>query len=159
MLLFSVQPMIGKMVLPIFGGTPAVWNTCLVFFQGTLLCGYLLAHGVGRAGWIGACVVSLGLYLLGLRGLLATLGYLVQPIVLERRRRSSSFRRRAVPALVSARSFVAFGHTATGLVSATAPLVQSLVCSDRSSPGRLIHISSMPRAMRAVCWRSWPIHS
>ena len=41
-LLFSVQPMIGKMVLPVFGGTPAVWNTCLVFFQGTLLCGYLL---------------------------------------------------------------------------------------------------------------------
>ena len=44
-LLFSVQPMIGKMVLPVLGGTPAVWNTCLVFFQVTLLCGYLLAHG------------------------------------------------------------------------------------------------------------------
>ena len=33
LLLFSVQPMIGKMVLPILGGTPGVWNTCLVFFQ------------------------------------------------------------------------------------------------------------------------------
>ena len=43
-LLFSVQPMIGKMVLPVFGGTPAVWNTCLVYFQVMLLGGYLFAH-------------------------------------------------------------------------------------------------------------------
>ena len=33
-LLFSVEPMIGKMVLPVFGGTPAVWNTCLRFLSG-----------------------------------------------------------------------------------------------------------------------------
>ncbi|HTG72218.1 MAG TPA: hypothetical protein VMB70_00525, partial [Terriglobia bacterium] len=39
-LLFSVQPMIGKMLLPRLGGTPAVWNTCLVFFQALLLLGY-----------------------------------------------------------------------------------------------------------------------
>ncbi len=32
-LLFLVQPMIGKMILPLLGGTPAVWNTCMVFFQ------------------------------------------------------------------------------------------------------------------------------
>jgi len=38
LLLFSVQPMIGKMVLPVFGGTPSVWNTCLVYFQVMLLC-------------------------------------------------------------------------------------------------------------------------
>jgi len=37
-LLFSVEPMIGKMVLPVFGGTPSVWNTCLVYFQVMLLC-------------------------------------------------------------------------------------------------------------------------
>ena len=36
------EPMIGKMVLPVFGGTPAVWNTCLVYFQVMLLGGYLL---------------------------------------------------------------------------------------------------------------------
>ena len=52
-LLFSVEPMIGKMVLPVFGGTPAVWNACLVFFQGTLLCGYLLSHGMRRTGCTG----------------------------------------------------------------------------------------------------------
>ena len=47
-LLFSVQPMIGKMVLPVLGGTPAVWNTCLVYFQVMLLGGYLFAHGISR---------------------------------------------------------------------------------------------------------------
>ena len=43
-LLFFVEPMIGKMVLPYLGGTPSVWNTCLVFFQVSLLLGYLYAH-------------------------------------------------------------------------------------------------------------------
>ena len=43
-LLFLVQPMVGKMVLPLVGGTPAVWNTCMVFFQAVLLAGYSYAH-------------------------------------------------------------------------------------------------------------------
>lgn len=43
-LLFVLEPMIGKMLLPLLGGTPAVWNTCLVFFQAMLLAGYLYAH-------------------------------------------------------------------------------------------------------------------
>lgn len=43
-LLFVVQPMFAKMVLPRLGGTPAVWNTCMVFYQAALLAGYLYAH-------------------------------------------------------------------------------------------------------------------
>src|SRR5207302_2287708 len=43
-LLFLVQPMIGKTLLPMLGGTPAVWNTCMVFFQALLLAGYAYAH-------------------------------------------------------------------------------------------------------------------
>src|SRR5262245_34064135 len=39
-----VQPMVGKMVLPLLGGSPAVWNACMVFFQALLLLGYLYAH-------------------------------------------------------------------------------------------------------------------
>jgi hypothetical protein len=39
-LLFTAEPMIGKMVLPLFGGTPAVWNTCLLYFQLVLLGAY-----------------------------------------------------------------------------------------------------------------------
>jgi hypothetical protein len=43
-LLFSVQPLFAKMVLPLLGGAPAVWNTCLVFFQIVLLGGYAYSH-------------------------------------------------------------------------------------------------------------------
>ena len=44
-LMFLVEPMIARMVLPLLGGAAAVWNTCLVFFQAILLCGYAYAHG------------------------------------------------------------------------------------------------------------------
>lgn len=43
-LLFLVQPMMGRTLLPSFGGSPATWATCLVFFQATLLAGYAYAH-------------------------------------------------------------------------------------------------------------------
>src|SRR4051794_28371800 len=51
-LLFMVQPMFAKMVLPRLGGSPAVWNACVLFFQTTLLVGYLYAHLTVR--WLGA---------------------------------------------------------------------------------------------------------
>lgn len=47
-LLFLVQPMIAKAVLPVLGGSPAVWNTAMVFFQASLLAGYLYTHGLAR---------------------------------------------------------------------------------------------------------------
>jgi hypothetical protein len=43
-LLFMVQPMFTKMLLPLLGGTPAVWNTSMLFFQTALLAGYAYAH-------------------------------------------------------------------------------------------------------------------
>jgi len=43
-LLFLVEPMAAKQLLPVFGGSAAVWITCLVFFQTALLCAYLYAH-------------------------------------------------------------------------------------------------------------------
>ena len=52
-LLFQVQPIIGKVILPWYGGTAAVWTTCMLFFQAVLLLGYLYAHGLetwARAG-------------------------------------------------------------------------------------------------------------
>jgi hypothetical protein len=47
-LLFQVQPLIGKFILPWFGGMPAVWTTCLLFFQVLLLGGYAYAHWLTR---------------------------------------------------------------------------------------------------------------
>ena len=51
-LLFVVELMIGRMVLPMLGGTPAVWNTCMLFFQALLLAGYGYAHVT--TAWLGA---------------------------------------------------------------------------------------------------------
>jgi hypothetical protein len=50
-LLFLIEPMVAKMILPFLGGTPAVWNMSLFFFQALLLMGYLYAH-LGNA-WLG----------------------------------------------------------------------------------------------------------
>src|SRR6266702_7528243 len=48
-LLFAVQLMLGKYFLPWFGGTPAMWTTCMFFFQVLLLAGYAYAHAL--ANW------------------------------------------------------------------------------------------------------------
>jgi spermidine synthase len=45
-LLFQVQPLIGKMILPWFGGSASVWTTCMLFFQATLLFGYIYSHWI-----------------------------------------------------------------------------------------------------------------
>jgi spermidine synthase len=66
-LLFLLQPMVAKMILPKFGGAPAVWSTCMVFFQATLLAGYAYAHLTTR--WLGVrrqALAHLGLMLLPL---------------------------------------------------------------------------------------------
>ena len=47
-LLFAVQPIFAKLILPWFGGTAAVWTTCLVFFQVALLAGYFYAYAIAR---------------------------------------------------------------------------------------------------------------
>ena len=47
-LLFQVQPLVGKYILPWFGGGPGVWTTCMLFFQLLLLGGYAYAHAVSR---------------------------------------------------------------------------------------------------------------
>ncbi len=45
-LLFQIQPMIAKIILPWFGGVSAVWSTCMLFFQTVLLVGYIYAHWI-----------------------------------------------------------------------------------------------------------------
>ncbi len=47
-LLFQVQPMVGKMILPWFGGSASVWTTCMLFFQMVLLLGYFYSHWIVR---------------------------------------------------------------------------------------------------------------
>ena len=47
-LLFQVQPLIARYILPWFGGSPTVWSTCVLFFQMGLLVGYLYAHLISK---------------------------------------------------------------------------------------------------------------
>src|SRR5580704_8936403 len=58
-LLFVVEPMAAKQLLPALGGSSAVWVTCLVFFQAVLLLGYLYAHWMARRGTVRAHVLLL----------------------------------------------------------------------------------------------------
>jgi spermidine synthase len=64
-LLFLIQPMFAKMILPLLGGSPAVWTTCVLCFQALLLAGYMYAHlsarrlRIGRQAALQAIVVLL----------------------------------------------------------------------------------------------------
>src|SRR3954469_5439746 len=61
LLLFAVQPMFTKMVLPMLGGAPAVWSVAMVFFQAALLIGYAYAHLLARTLRVGhGALVHLG---------------------------------------------------------------------------------------------------
>ena len=64
-LLFWIEPLLSKQLLPLLGGSPGVWNTCLVFFQALLLAGYAFAHLIAarldarRATWAYLAVLAL----------------------------------------------------------------------------------------------------
>ena len=63
-LLFLVEPMAAKMVLPILGGSPMVWNACVVFFQVSMVAGYGYAYGASRWLPLRAQVMTHGTLLL-----------------------------------------------------------------------------------------------
>ena len=71
-LLFQIQPMIGKFILPWFGGTPAVWSTAMLFFQVLLTGGYAYAYWLvkrPRQGWIHIALLGMTITLLTALGL------------------------------------------------------------------------------------------
>ncbi|HEV2208196.1 MAG TPA: fused MFS/spermidine synthase [Verrucomicrobiae bacterium] len=132
-LLFQVQPLSGKYLLPWFGGAPGVWTTCLLFFQAVLLAGYLYAHLSTR--WLKPrAQVLLHLTLLGLS--FATL-----PII------PSDTWKPVTPAH-PALHLLALLAVSVGLpyfvLSSTAPLLQHwfTLSQPRSSPYRLYALSN-----------------
>ncbi|MEZ5823956.1 MAG: hypothetical protein R3C97_04215 [Geminicoccaceae bacterium] len=70
---FLVQPMFSRMILPLYGGSPSVWTTAMLFFQTALLAGYFYAHLL-------AARLSLKVQL-GLHGLILALGALLLPVI------------------------------------------------------------------------------
>jgi SAM-dependent methyltransferase len=82
-LLFQVQPLIGKFILPWFGGSPGVWTTCMLFFQVLLLGGYAYAHWVSRLPTRKQCVIHGVLLLCALATLPITPGDSWKPAALD----------------------------------------------------------------------------
>jgi spermidine synthase len=137
-LLFQVQPMIGRYILPWFGGGPAVWTSCLLFFQACLLAGYAYAHVLGSLGNVRLqAVVHVSL-------LLGSLAFLpIHP--------NAAVWKPVSTADPSGRIFLLLTVTVGGpylLLSATAPLLQRwYVMSEsgggtRRSPWRLYALSN-----------------
>src|SRR5579862_2756586 len=65
-LLFQVQPMIAKLILPWFGGSAAVWTSCMLFFQIALLGGYAWAHWLSERPLKRQILLHMGLLLISL---------------------------------------------------------------------------------------------
>lgn len=122
-LLFQVQPLMGKYILPWFGGAPAVWTTCLLFFQVLLLGGYAYAHLSSR--WLkprAQVGVHLALAALGLMTLPITPDPVWKPAGLE------------PPTLRILGLLAASVGLPYFVLSATTPLLQSWF--NRALPGR-----------------------
>lgn len=131
-LLFLVQPIVAKLILPGFGGSVAVWATCLVFFQAALLLGYGLAHGLARAD--GRRAARLGHAAL----LLASLALL--PIV----PRTAAAPSALPPAAQILLLLVASVGLPFTLLAATSPLLQAWIARDPAArnPYRLFALSN-----------------
>lgn len=79
-LMFVLQPMFGKILLPLLGGSPAVWNTCMVFYQTVLFLGYLYAHYLStRLNYHRQILVHIGVILLSFLALPVGLPGTVSP--------------------------------------------------------------------------------
>ncbi len=132
-LLFLVQPILGKQILPWFGGTPGVWTTCLLFFQILLLGGYMYAHA--SSAWLKPRGQAL------LHVTLLTLSLWFLPIVADPAYRT------AVDAAPTWQilSLLAFTIGAPYfLISATGPLLQAWFAHTHSaSPYRLYALSNV----------------
>jgi SAM-dependent methyltransferase len=80
LLLFAVQPLVAKLLLPLLGGAPMVWNTCMVFFQALLLGGYGYAHWLTSRGSLRRqTLIHLSFLFVGLLCLPMALGQDVDP--------------------------------------------------------------------------------
>ena len=143
-LLFCLEPMVGKMVLPLLGGTPAVWNTCLVFFQTALLAGYAYAHGtlswlgVSRQARLHSALIVLAFF---------SLPVLVTPLDVVRWPADASLGPRLF-LLLSVRVGVPFV-----LLAATAPLLQrwlSLTSSRRAHDPYFLYATSNAGSLLAL---------
>jgi hypothetical protein len=122
-LLFQVQPLIAKYILPWFGGTPGVWTTCMLFFQILLFGGYAYAHLTSR--WLSARTQA------GVHTALLLAACVALPIIPSELRKPSGTEEPIAAIVLLLVLTVGLPFFA---VSATGPLVQGW--QNRTHPGR-----------------------
>ncbi len=145
LLLFWVQPMFAKMVLPLMGGSPTVWNIALVFFQAALLAGYLYAHLGHR--WLRPKVQA-GLHMLFLAVAFAALPIAVRADLFPLAGGQPALWLLATLALSVGLPFV--------VLSATAPMLQSWFAHtghrDAANPYHLYAVSNFGSILALVAY-------
>jgi hypothetical protein len=131
-LLFLIQPIFAKLILPWFGGSSAVWTTCLVFFQTALLAGYLYAHLLTRRGtarqqpWVHCALLAIAVLLL--------------PVMPGERWKPTGAGDPAWQILAMLTVVLGLPYF---LLSATSPLLQKWLARDGSQPYRLFALSNV----------------
>ena len=133
-LLFLVQPLIAKQILPWFGGSAGVWTTCLVFFQCMLLAGYFYADWTTRRLTVSRqAIVHLGLL---------ALAVVLLPIIPDGSWKPDSAEQPSLRILLLLVATIGLPYF---LLSATSPLVQSWFSTYRAgaSPYRLFALSNL----------------
>ena len=131
-LLFLIQPIFAKLILPWFGGSSAVWTTCLVFFQTALLAGYLYAHlltrfrTARRQPWVHVALLAAALFLL--------------PVMPGERWKPSGAGDPAWQILAMLAAVLGLPYF---LLSATSPLLQKWLARDGWEPYRLFALSNV----------------
>jgi SAM-dependent methyltransferase len=129
-LLFLVQPIMAKQILPWFGGSASVWNTCVFFFQLLLLLGYLYAHGLVRfASPRAQAVIHIGLLALCLLSL---------PVIASDYWKSGE----TDPALRILLMLAATVGLPYFLLSSTSPLLQAWFARTMAAPYKLFALSN-----------------
>ena len=131
-LLFLIQPIFAKLILPWFGGSSAVWTTCLVFFQTALLAGYLYAHLLTQwknqraQPWVHVALLAAALLLL--------------PVLPGDRWKPSGAGDPAWQILAMLTAVLGLPYF---LLSATSPLLQKWLARDGAEPYRLFALSNV----------------
>lgn len=139
-LLFQVQPLVAKALTPLFGGSAMVWTTCMVFFQGSLLAGYLYAHLASRLP---------ERLQAGVHVALLSVAWLALKFVPTDRPADPT----ADPVLALATLLATSIGPAFVLVAATAPLLQRWYASAfQESPYRLYAISNTGSLLGLLCY-------
>jgi hypothetical protein len=157
-LLFQVQPLIGKFILPWFGGGPEVWTTCMLFFQVLLVAGYAYSHVVAsRLNFRWQVAVHIVLVVAALTAL---------PIIPRQSWRPASLNYPVLRLMLLATACIGLPYL---LLSATAPLIQRWFSVTRrgaspywlyacSNAGSLIALLSYPFVVEPALTRQAQAH-